>query len=110
MVRIVDVMKAFENLPGAGEDGVTFELSDNECPWNNGLFSLQSEKGKLHVTKSSGHPVVNTSIQALSSLLYGTLPLEELEFQRKLTINEEWARHTLQRWFPPLPLYNVVYF
>jgi predicted acetyltransferase len=110
MVRIVDVMKAFENLPGAGEDVITLELSDPDCPWNNGLFSLQSEKGKLHLTKSSGHPVVKTSIQALSSLLYGTLPLEELEFQGKLSINEEWARHILQRWFPPLPLYNVVYF
>lgn len=110
MVRIVDVMKAFENLPGTGEDIITFELSDNECPWNNGLFSLQSEKGKLHVTKSSGHPVVKTSIPALSSLIYGTQPLEELEFQGKITIEEQWAQHILKRWFPPLPLYNVVYF
>ncbi|MFX1509970.1 MAG: enhanced intracellular survival protein Eis [Promethearchaeota archaeon] len=110
MVRIVDVIKAFEKLPGVGEDIITIEVSDADCPWNHGIFSLTSEKGSLHLAKSSGHPVVNASIEALSSLVYGTQPLEELEFEGKLTITEEWARHTLHRWFPPLPLYNVVYF
>ena len=38
------------------------------------------------------------------------LSVEELEFQGEITITEDWARHTLQRWFPLLPLYNVVYF
>ncbi len=47
---------------------------------------------------------------AISSLVYGTLPLEELEFQGEITISESWARHALERWFPPKPLYNVIYF
>jgi predicted acetyltransferase len=110
MVRIVDVIKAFEKLPGVGEDIITLEVTDADCPWNNGVFSLASEKGSLQLTKSSGHPVVKTSVEALSSLVYGTQPLEELEFEGKLTITEEWARNTLQRWFPPRSLYNVVYF
>jgi predicted acetyltransferase len=110
MVRIVDAKNAIKNLPGAGEDVITLDLSDTDCPWNNGIFSLQSEKGRLQLTKSSGHPVVKSSIQALSSLVYGTQPLEELEFQNQISVAEKWARHALQRWFPPLPLYNVVYF
>lgn len=110
MVRIIDAKNAVQNLPGAGDDTVTIELTDANCPWNNGIFSLQSEKGRLRLTKSSGHPVVTATIQALSALVYGTHPIEELEFQAELSITEEWARHALQRWFPPLPLYNVVYF
>ncbi|MFX1576724.1 MAG: enhanced intracellular survival protein Eis [Promethearchaeota archaeon] len=110
MVRIIDAKKAIEDLPGAGEDIISVELSDSDCPWNNGVFSLQSEKGRLRLTESSGHSVVKSSIQAFSSLLYGTQSLEELEFQGNITVSEKWARHILQRWFPPLSLYNVVYF
>ncbi len=110
MVRLVDVKKAIDKLPGEGEDIITLELTDSDCPWNNGIFTIQSEKGVLRMTKSSGNPIVKISIEALSSLVYGTQPLEEIEFQEKITISEDWARHTLQRWFPPLPLYNVVYF
>ncbi len=110
MVRLVDAKKAIDKLPGEGEDAITLEISDPDCPWNNGIFSIQSEKGKLRLTKSSGHPVVKTSIQALSSLVYGTQLVDELEYQGTISISEDWARHTLQRWFPPLPLYNVLYF
>ncbi len=110
MVRIIDAKNAIQNLPGLGEDIVTLEITDPNCPWNNGTYSLQSEKGRLHLTKSSGHPEVKATIQALSALVYGTQLVEELEFQEELSVTEEWARHTLQRWFPPLHLYNVVYF
>ena len=110
MVRIVDVIKAIENLPGEGEDVITLEITDPDCPWNNGIFSLQSQKGKLSLMKSSGHPTVKASIQALSSLIYGTQPIEELEYHGLISISEKWARHTLQRWFSPLSLYNVLYF
>jgi predicted acetyltransferase len=110
MVRVIDVRKAVENLPATGEDIVTMEISDPDCLWNNGVFTIQSEKNCLQVNKSSGKPVVKLSIKAFSSLVYGTLSVEELEFQGEITITEDWARHTLQRWFPLLPLYNVVYF
>lgn len=110
MVRVIDVRKAVENLPASGEDIVTLEISDPDCDWNNGVFTIQSEKNRLHMNKSSGKPVVKLSIKAFSSLVYGTLSVEELEFQGELTIAEDWARHTLQRWFPLLPIYNVVYF
>jgi predicted acetyltransferase len=110
MVRVIDVIKAVENLPVTGEDIVTLAISDPECSWNNGVFTIQSENNCLRITKSSSKPVVKLSIKAFSSLVYGTLSVEELEFQGEITITEDWARHTLQRWFPLLPLYNVVYF
>ncbi len=110
MVRLVDARQAVENLPGEGEENVTLELADGDCPWNNGIFSLQSKGNRLRLQKGSGQAVVKASIQAFSSLVYGAQPVEELEFQGELSISEEWARHALQRWFPPLPIYNVVYF
>ncbi len=110
MVRVVDARKAIQNLPGEGDDTVILELTDGDCPWNNGVFSLQSKGNRLRLTKSSGQPLVKTSIQGFSALAYGTQPVEELEFQGELAISEEKTRHTLRRWFPTLPIYNVLYF
>ncbi len=110
MVRVIDAPKAVNGLPALGEDMIILELSDPLCSWNNGVFLLQSNHNKLKMTKSTGKPTVKASIKAFSSLVYGILPLEELEFQGELKISESWARHALKRWFPPLPLYNVVIF
>jgi len=110
MVRVIDAIKAVEDLPATGEDIVTMEISDPECSWNNGVFTIQSEKNHLHMNKSSDKPVVKMSIKAFSSLVYGTLSVEELVFRREIALTDDWAQHTLQRWFPLLPLYNVLYF
>ena len=110
MVRVIDTIKAVEDLPATGEDIVTMEISDLECSWNNGVFTIQSEKNHLHMNKSSDKPVVKMSIKAFSSLVYGTLSIEELMFRGEIALTEDWARHTLQGWFPLLPLYNVLYF
>lgn len=110
MVRVIDTITAVEDLPATGEDIVTMEISDLECSWNNGVFTIQSEKNHLHMNKSSDKPVVKMSIKAFSSLVYGTLSVEELMFRREIALTDDWAQHTLQRWFPLLPLYNVLYF
>lgn len=110
MVRVVDAPKAVEKLTALGEDLLVIQISDPDCSWNNGIFTLQSEKSRLSLTKSSGKPIVKLSISAFSALVFGTLSLEELEYQEEITISEPWARHTLQRWFPELSVYNVVYF
>jgi predicted acetyltransferase len=110
MVRIIDARGALENLPSAGDDTITIELADRDCPWNAGVFALQCRSGKLRLKKGSGKPAVKASIEGLTALVYGTQPLEELEFHNQLSIAEESARNALKRWFPPLPLYNVLYF
>ena len=110
MVRVVDVIEGVRDLPASGEDFLTVEIKDELCDWNNGIFFIRSEDNRLHATKSSGKPIVKLSINALTALVYGTQPLEELEFQGEVVISESWARHVLQRWFPVLPLYNNVYF
>ena len=110
MVRIIDTIKAVENLPAQGADTIILELTDDDCPWNNGVFSLQSKGDRLRLAKSSEQPTVKASIQAFSALVYGTQPVEELVFQGTLTISEDHVRKILQRWFPPHPIYNVLYF
>jgi len=110
MVRVIDVIKATENLPSIGEETITIEITDADCPWNNGVFSMQSHKNQLRLAKSSGNPVVKATIEAFTSLVFGTLPFAEITFQGGLTFTAEWARDILQSWFHPIPLYNVLYF
>jgi predicted acetyltransferase len=110
MVRVIDVAGAIDNLPGTGNKEITLEVTDAECPWNNGGVSIGSKENRLQVTKYEGTCIVKATIQALSSLVYGTMPLAEIEFQGGITISEEWARPILHSWFPPMPLYNVLYF
>ncbi len=110
MVRIIDVERALSSLPGVGEDELRLQVIDELCEWNNHVFALRSENDTLQVQRASGTSSADLSIKALSALVYGTLPVEELEYQGLLKIKEEWVRHTLNRWFPTLPLFNPVYF
>jgi predicted acetyltransferase len=110
MVRVLDVETALSGLPGEGEDELRIQVIDGMCEWNNHIFALRSENDILQVQRTSGTSGADISINALSALVYGTLPVEELEYHGFLQIKEEWVRHTLNRWFPTLPIFNPVYF
>jgi predicted acetyltransferase len=110
MVRLIDVTKAVDNLPGGIEGEIVVELSDADCPWNNRLFLIRSEQNRLQMTKTSKKAAVKASIEAFSSLVFGAVDIAELEFQGGIAIYKEEVRPILQNWFPPIPLYNVVYF
>jgi predicted acetyltransferase len=67
--RIINVSR----LSGlhAGSGGFTARIHDEYCPWNEGTYQFTSIDGRLRISESS-NPDCELSIQALTSLIYGT--------------------------------------
>jgi predicted acetyltransferase len=106
MVRIIDVKEALIGLPAPSEGELTLKLTDAQCGWNNGTYLLQSDSGVLTITTTKRVPQIETTAQGISALVYGTHPLETLEYIRWIKGLTKRLRELLQTWFPQLPLYN----
>jgi len=105
--RVVDVEAALDGLPAVGTAELTFELSDEHCDWNNGIYTLKADKSKLSIHRSMNNPDVKMVIEGISALVYGTLPVEEIEYKGWLEFFDKQAKQILQRWFPPMPVYSA---
>lgn len=110
MVRVIDVKNALTDLPSSGTAEITIQVSDPNCKWNNGLFTIQSKDNRLKVRKGSGTPNVKMTIEGISALVYGTLPVEELEFKGWLELSDKKTGITLQQWFPVIPIHNAFHY
>lgn len=89
MVRIVDVAAFLALYPfresvrqEAGEKFL-LRISDDVCPWNDGLFELtpgQSASRAVRVQPPvrAGVPIIECDVQTLAVLLFGYMPAEEL--------------------------------
>jgi predicted acetyltransferase len=117
MVRVVDVENAIKDLPTNNMEGeVAIAISDPLCQWNQGIFTLKSQADKLSITRTeTAQPDFGTTIEGITSLVYGTLPLEELFYKRWLTVGSDRSEliHTsthqakiLAHWFPVTPMFN----
>lgn len=69
MGRIIDVAGIAGMQTGPGE--FSAQISDPQCPWNNGNYRFATIDGILHVTATS-EAECELTIQALSALVYGT--------------------------------------
>ncbi|MEE3716738.1 GNAT family N-acetyltransferase [Tumidithrix elongata RA019] len=116
MVRVIDVSEALRDLPAPAIGEVAIAVSDPLCAWNQGVFILRSQEGKLSVTRSdNSQPDLEATIEGISSLVYGTLPLEELLYKQCLKLpnpesnsidtSNELSKVLLQ-WFPVVPIFN----
>lgn len=110
MVRVMDVERAIADLPAPVKGKVTLEISDSHCNWNNGIFTLEEQDGKLTVISEQTQPDIQLTIQGISALVYGTLPFEEIEYRQWLNVLNPDARETLEKWFSVLPIYNTFRF
>jgi len=67
MGRVVDV--ALLGGIGAGDGEIALEITDDLCPWNNGMFTLTGSNGSLSVG-SGGETAATITIQGLSALVF----------------------------------------
>jgi hypothetical protein len=67
MGRVIDV--AGIGGIGAGGGQVAVTLVDDQCPWNNGVWTLSGEAGKLSVMPG-GDPACHLTVQGLSALVW----------------------------------------
>lgn len=110
MVRIIEVENALNKVPVNIKAECIVEIDDKYCKWNNEIFKIFTGNEKLKVKKISAFPDAKMDIKALSSLLYGTQSVEELEFNKLIYIINDEAREVLKEFFPVIPLFNTYHF
>ena len=67
MGRVIDVT-GLDGI-GAGDGRIAVTLVDDQCPWNNGVWTLSGEGGQLSVTPG-GDPACHLTVQGLSALVW----------------------------------------
>ncbi len=105
MGRIIDLMQ-LNDIP-AGTGRIEVEVIDEQAPWNNGSFILETD-GKLRVEKG-GNPKIKLSIHALSALLFGQANPRDFEQKGWGKINSAVSNQLLKL-FPSCPAFVDKYF
>jgi len=95
MMRIVDFKNFCSSIKVSEqcEGSLTLKLIDNECPWNEGIFSLSSNNGKLTVEKiiDSSKPDITLEPYTLSLVIGGRTPAFMLRELRLIECSGETA-------------------
>ena len=76
--RVLDVRKLDGMTVGTGQ--LCIEITDEQCAWNRGIFTLTGENGVLCVS-DGGSPDCTLTIQALSALVYGTHDPHDFQYR-----------------------------
>ncbi len=106
MGRVLDIagIEGMETGPGS----FTAQISDSDCPWNNGIWKFEDASGQLKVTPAQNADYTLT-IQGLSALIYGVNDPEDFSFRGWGDPAPE-AVHILREMFPPkLPYLHEYY-
>jgi predicted acetyltransferase len=93
--RIVDVERA---LPGRCYDEeavLTFEISDDFCPWNRGGWKLETSPEGSSITRTGETPQVVMPVSTLAMLVFGQISATEAARMARLEVNEP---DTLPMW------------
>lgn len=78
MGRVLNVTRIGGIATGPG--AFVARISDDFCPWNEGVFRFESVEGALNVTPG-GDPDCDLTIQGLSALIYGTHPPDSFVYR-----------------------------
>ena len=93
LLRIIDVKTVLENLNyPLNIFSIKFQISDEFCPWNNGIFTLTSEEKKINVTYDESlqqSPDVETDINHLAQLLAGFRTVKDLLEFGFISVNKD---------------------
>ena len=76
MMRVVDFEGYCRSIttPEETTEKVTIELSDDQCPWNNGVYTLVPDGGKLTAERSDSKPDISLNAFQLSEVIGGVTP------------------------------------
>ncbi|MHA1912594.1 MAG: GNAT family N-acetyltransferase [Candidatus Kariarchaeaceae archaeon] len=98
MGRIIDAAKCLEGMKVKREGKVSLKIIDPICEWNNKTIEIVSKEGKLTV-EGTKEEEIEMTIEGLTALVYGVMPIEEIEYCSWMKGGEE-AKKKLGEWFP----------
>jgi predicted acetyltransferase len=106
MGRVLDVAKIGGMQIGPG--CFSARLTDPLCPWNEGMWQLESVDGVLQVS-AADKAACSLSIQALSALIYGTHDPDDFAIRGWGNPSPE-VQEIMRTMFPPMLPYLHEYF
>lgn len=91
MGRVVDFKVAMEALTLAAElsGEAIARIDDPNCDWNNGVWAVTVEEGRISVSKTDREPGVAADIQAISQAYWGQPSLALLRSSGRITVRDE---------------------
>ncbi|MDQ4144283.1 MAG: GNAT family N-acetyltransferase [Actinomycetota bacterium] len=77
-LRIVDVERALEARSYAADGRLVFELIDAFCPWNAGVWELETTNGASKVRRSDATPDMSLTTEELAAVYLGGTTFAQL--------------------------------
>jgi len=76
MMRVVDFESYCQSIkiPEEATEKVTIELTDDQCPWNNGVYTLVPDGGNLTAERSDSKSDISLNAFQLSEMIGGITP------------------------------------
>jgi predicted acetyltransferase len=102
MVRIINARKAIDGVPTKIEGELAIEISDAQIDENNQIFTLSSDGKQLTMKPNKKKQKIDAglTIQGLTALLYGLLPVDELKTFQWIDEVSTNTKRLLDYWFP----------
>lgn len=98
MARVVSIDGLQGIHVGTGE--ITVSITDPQCPWNEGIWTLRSADGQMEV-EQGGEPQAELTIQALSALIFSGIEPSLLRY-RGWGDPDDASITSLRALFPPV--------
>lgn len=91
MGRIIDVERALPQRPYLEEGTLTFEITDNLCPWNQGRWKLETATEGSSISRAREEAQLVMPISTLAMLVFGHISASEAARMGRLDVNENSA-------------------
>jgi len=102
MMRVIDLESYCGSIkvPENTSEQVTIKLSDDQCPWNNGVYTLIPDGGKLKAERCDSRPDIILNAFQLSEVIGGITPPTLLRSLHEINCDANTAIK-LEAIFPP---------
>ncbi|HEY32382.1 MAG TPA: GNAT family N-acetyltransferase [Dehalococcoidia bacterium] len=91
LARIIDVEKALPQRQYDEEGILTFEISDDLCPWNQGRWKLEASTEGSSASRTDEDPQVTMQISTLAMLMFGQISASEAAQMARLDVGDDSA-------------------
>ena len=86
--RIINVEKALPQRKYNEESTLTFEVSDDLCPWNKGRWELEVSTEGSFISRTKETPQVTMPVSTLAMLMFGQISTSEAARMARLDVGD----------------------
>jgi len=91
MGRIIDVERALPQRSYLEEGTLTFEITDDLCPWNQGRWKLETSTEGSSISRTGEEPQLVMPVSTLAMLVFNQVSASEAARMGRLDVNEDSA-------------------